>query len=64
MVIKSINVHRDNKKNVLLTGVILTTMGNIGNKMATTGNIIILIASWTREKEDIQGVRRSRSNNS
>ena len=64
MVIKSINVHRDNKKNVLLTGVILATMGNIGNKMATTGNIIILIASWTREKEDTQGVRRSRSNNS
>ena len=45
MVIKSINVHRDNKKNVLLTGVILATIGNIGNKMATTGNIIILIAS-------------------
>ena len=48
MIIKSINVRRDNKKNVLLTGVILATVaniGNIGNNMATMGNIIILIAS-------------------
>ena len=46
-------------------------MTNVGNIEATTGNIgniIILIASWTRQKEDtqsrIQGVKKSKNNSS
>ena len=45
MIIEEMYVQRDNKKNVLLTIVVLAAMGNIGNIKATTGNIITLIAS-------------------
>ena len=51
MITRRISVQRDNKKNVLLTVAMLTTMGNIGNignTRATRGNIIIIIASWRK----------------
>ena len=48
------------KKNVLLIIVVMVNMGNI---KATTDNMIILITSRTRQKQDTQGVEKNRSNN-
>ena len=48
---------RDNKKNVLLT---IVVMGNMGNIRTTTDNIIIFIVSRTRQ-EDTQGVEKAKA---
>ena len=65
MIIEEIYVQRDNKKNVLLTVVMLAVDNAVDNavinstgNMGTTGNIIILIAS---KRKTPRGWRRAKA---